>query len=209
MYAVTDALLRAGCGLRDTPGSGVQPARPQHVPSSRAREGTWMMVEGGMGTSDLSGSPSSRGELGPRIEKEAAEWRRIEIQAGPRRRLALADGTNGFAPPSSFRNADPFRTEGLSAKGTLPAGSSWARTSAMKRDGTTFKLNLFAVRHCRSSLAPRGSRTVRPHASTSCRTRGRRARRARATPTPGRSRADFRVSEYRVVHSLGGRSEPC
>src|SRR6185369_9531665 len=136
MYAVTDAFSGLDAGY-DTQGAGFN-LLVHNMCRLPGSGGTWMIVEGGMGTVTSRLAELAR-RAGARIEKEAAVAR-IEIQAGRATGIALADGRT-FRANVVLSNADPFRTEGLVGKQHLPA-EFVARTSAMKRDGTTFKLNL-------------------------------------------------------------------
>ncbi|HKQ69400.1 MAG TPA: NAD(P)/FAD-dependent oxidoreductase [Polyangiaceae bacterium] len=136
MYAVTDAFSGLDGGY-ETLGSGFNLLVHNmcRLPSSG---GTWMIVQGGMGTVTGKLQELARA-AGVRIEKSAPVLR-IEIRGQTAHGVALADGRT-FAAEVVLSNADPFRTQHLVGKENLPE-EYLARLRAMERNGTTFKVNL-------------------------------------------------------------------
>jgi phytoene dehydrogenase-like protein len=134
MYAVTDAFSGLQGGF-DTPGTGMN-FLVHNMCRLPGADGTWMIVEGGMGaiTSRLAAKAESLGAViltGAKVEK-------IESQGGAVTGVALADGTT-ITSRVVVANADPYRTRALA--GTIDAGLS-QRLDAMRRDGSTMKVNL-------------------------------------------------------------------
>jgi phytoene dehydrogenase-like protein len=136
MYAVTDAFSGLDAGY-DTKGAGFN-LLVHNMCRLPGSGGTWMFVEGGMGTVTKRLADLARA-AGVRIEKEAPVAA-IEMQSGRAIGIALRDGRT-FRAKVVLSNADPFRTEALVGREHLPA-EYLARIAAMKRDGTTFKVNL-------------------------------------------------------------------
>jgi phytoene dehydrogenase-like protein len=136
MYAVTDAFSGLDGGY-DTPGTGMNLMVHNmcRLPNSG---GTWMIVQGGMGTVTRRLADLARA-AGARIETNA-EVARIEVQAGQATGASLTDGRT-LAAEIVLSNADPFRTERLVGRENFPADYV-QRLDAMKRDGSTFKVNL-------------------------------------------------------------------
>ena len=136
MYAVTDGFsgLNASFG---TPGTGMNflVHNMCRLPGS---DGTWMIVQGGMGrvSEDLARVAT---EAGARVRTGAAV-ERIAVSDGRVTGVVLADGT-GIDSPIVLTNADPFRTRALVGAGAFPSAFN-DRLDAMKRLGTTMKVNL-------------------------------------------------------------------
>jgi phytoene dehydrogenase-like protein len=136
MYAVTDAFSGLDGGY-DTPGTGMNLMVHNmcRLPNSG---GTWMIVEGGMGTVTRRLGELARA-AGARIETNAAVAQ-IEVQAGRATGVALADGRT-LSAEVVLSNADPFRTQRL--VGRQHFGDDYlARLDSMRRDGSTLKVNL-------------------------------------------------------------------
>lgn len=135
MYAVTDGLSGL-TGTWSTKGSGHNflVHNMCRLPGS---DGTWMIVEGGMGTV-------------ARVLSDAAERRGVVIERGDGARAldVTAGRVTGVFTASGRRvetgvvvaGADPFRLAKL-VGGALPAAFS-ARLDALRRPGTTMKVNL-------------------------------------------------------------------
>jgi phytoene dehydrogenase-like protein len=136
MYAVTDGLSGFHGGY-DSPGSGMNflVHNMCRLPGS---DGTWMIVEGGMGTV-------------PRLFAEAARAAGAVIETGRQvtgilhtggvvEGVALADGSEVRARVVVV-NADPFRMRELVGRDSLPDDYN-RRLDGYRRDGTTFKVNL-------------------------------------------------------------------
>ena len=133
MYAVTDGFSGLN-GDWDTPGTGMNflVHNMCRLPGS---DGTWMIVEGGMGTVTQRFAAAAR-EAGARIET----GRPVQSIAQGPLRVQLRDGTEVRAR-AVVVNADPFRLGALLGRENLPA--AWnARVDGYRRDGTTFKVNL-------------------------------------------------------------------
>ncbi len=136
MYAVTDAFSGLSGGF-DTPGTGMN-FLVHNMCRLPGADGTWMIVEGGMGaiTSRLAAKAESEGAViltGTKVEK-------IESQGGAVTGVVLADGTS-ITSKVVVANADPYRTRALAGAGNIDAGLS-QRLDTMRRDGSTMKVNL-------------------------------------------------------------------
>jgi phytoene dehydrogenase-like protein len=136
MYAVTDAFSGLDGGY-DTPGTGHNflVHNMCRLPNSN---GTWMIVEGGMGTVS-----KKLGELARAAGAEIltdAEVATIEVQGSTAKGVVLTDGRR-FEAPVIVSNGDPFRTLKLIPPAALPADYV-KRVDGMRADGSTFKVNL-------------------------------------------------------------------
>jgi phytoene dehydrogenase-like protein len=136
MYAVTDGFSGLD-GTWDTPGTGMNflVHNMCRLPGSG---GTWMIVEGGMGTvtrrlADAALAAGARIETGRRVA-------RLDSDGGAIRRVVCADGRE-VACKAAVVNADPFRLLGLLGRDQLPADYV-ARIDGYRRPGTTMKVNL-------------------------------------------------------------------
>ena len=136
MYAVTDAFSGLSGGW-DTPGTGHNflVHNMCRLPGS---DGTWMIVEGGMGTvtrtfAEAAQKASARIELGTGV-------REIRTRQGQVEGVTRADGRELDASYVVV-NADPFRLRELVGKGKLSAALD-ERIDGFVRPGTTLKLNL-------------------------------------------------------------------
>lgn len=134
MYAVTDAFTGLD-GTFDTPGTGHNFLLHNmcRLPGSG---GTWMIVQGGMGTVTLRLADLARRE-GASI-RTGARVERILVDGGAATGVVL-DGGEEIRARAVVSNADPFRT--LSLLPSPPADYASA-ISAMRTDGTTLKVNL-------------------------------------------------------------------
>lgn len=136
MYAVTDGFSGLYGGY-DTPGTGMNFLIHNmcRLPGS---DGTWMIVQGGMGTvaSVLADALARHG--GKIVVGESVASVIVEGEAA--RGVVLQDGSE-IRARAVLVNADPFRMQALVGAERLPAEYN-ARLSAMKRPGSTFKLNL-------------------------------------------------------------------
>jgi phytoene dehydrogenase-like protein len=136
MYAVTDGFSGLFGGY-DSPGTGMNFLIHNmcRLPGS---DGTWMIVEGGMGTiarvlADGLVRHGGRIVVGEPVQS-------IVLEAGIARGVVLQDGSE-LRARSVLVNADPFVMQQLVGEANLPAPYN-ARLAAMKRPGSTFKLNL-------------------------------------------------------------------
>lgn len=135
MYAVTDGFSGL-CGGYDSPGTGMN-FLVHNMCRLPGADGTWMIVEGGMGTVTRLFADKARA-LGATIltGKKVA---RIETSNGAVTGVALEDGSR-IAARVVVSNADPFKTRDL-AHGALPEKLS-ARLDELFRTGMTLKVNL-------------------------------------------------------------------
>ncbi len=136
MYAVTDGFSGLYGGY-DSPGTGMNflVHNMCRLPGS---DGTWMIVEGGMGTvSRVLADAFAR--HGGRIVVNAPV-QSILLEGGSASGVVLHDGTE-LRAPAVLVNADPFRMQQLIGAQNLPASYN-ARLAEMRRPGSTFKLNL-------------------------------------------------------------------
>lgn len=136
MYAVTDGFSGLN-GTWDTPGTGHNflVHNMCRLPGS---DGTWMMAKGGMGTVTRLFAERAR-QLGVTIQTESPV-KRILVRGDAVTGVELADGRQVEAE-AVLCNADPFRMVDLVGRDRLPA-PYLQRLDAMKRDGSTFKVNL-------------------------------------------------------------------
>ncbi len=136
MYAVTDAFSGSSGGF-DTKGSGHNffVHNMCRLPSAA---GTWMMVEGGMGTVTQTLRDAFL-RSGGSLETRAAVGR-IVVVAGCARGVQLTDGRELFAD-CVVVNADPFRMRNLVGAEHFDAAYN-ARLDGYVRPGTTLKLNM-------------------------------------------------------------------
>jgi phytoene dehydrogenase-like protein len=136
MYAVTDGFSGLNATW-DTPGTGANFLAHNmcRLPGS---DGTWMIVEGGMGaiTQKLAGAVQ---KAGGRIELNA-KVKQIVLEGGQAKGVLLENGTE-LRANVVICNADPYRMRDMVGAGNLPADYN-AKLDGFKRDGTTFKLNL-------------------------------------------------------------------
>lgn len=136
MYAVTDAFPGLHGGL-DTPGSGHN-FLVHNLCRLPGSDGTWMVVEGGMGTVTARLAELARA-AGARIET-AREVTQVRHEGEHVVGVATADGAEVDAS-TVVVNADPFRLVDLVGPEALGALGDRLGTWAA-RPGTTFKLNL-------------------------------------------------------------------
>jgi phytoene dehydrogenase-like protein len=136
MYAVTDAFSGLSGGW-DTPGTGHNflVHNMCRLPGS---DGTWMIVEGGMGTvtrtfAEAAQRASARIELSTGVA--AIRTRNAQVEG-----VRLQDGREVDASYVVV-NADPFRLRELVGSAALDPALN-ARIDGFQRPGTTLKLNL-------------------------------------------------------------------
>ncbi|MCC6647883.1 MAG: NAD(P)/FAD-dependent oxidoreductase [Polyangiaceae bacterium] len=135
MYAVTDGLSGL-TGTWSTKGSGHN-FLVHNMCRLPGADGTWMIVEGGMGTvaGVLADAARRRGVTFVVGDGAAA----VELTSGRVSAVVTKSGRR-FDAGVAVSAADPFRTAALVA-GALPAEFS-ARLEAWRRPGTTMKVNL-------------------------------------------------------------------
>ena len=136
MYAVTDGFSGLYGGY-DSPGTGMNFLIHNmcRLPGS---DGTWMIVEGGMGTVAHS-LASALARHGGSIVVDAPV-QSIILEGETARGVVLEDGTE-LRARAVLVNADPFRLQQLVGETNLPAPYN-ARLAEMKRPGSTLKINL-------------------------------------------------------------------
>ncbi len=136
MYAVTDAFSGLAGGF-DTPGTGMNflVHNMCRLPGS---DGTWMIVEGGMGTISERLATKAR-SLGVEIRCGVAVAK-VERTANIVSGVALTNGET-ISTKAVVINADPFKARDMAGKDALAPGLS-DRLDSMRRDGSTFKVNL-------------------------------------------------------------------
>jgi len=136
MYAVTDGLSGL-TGTWDTPGSGMNflVHNMCRLPGS---DGTWMIVEGGMGTVTARLAQAARQE-GATIET-GRKVERILHTGNTTDGVLLEDGSEVRAKVVVV-GADPFRMRDLIGRASLPEDYN-RRLDGYRRDGSTLKVNL-------------------------------------------------------------------
>ncbi len=140
MYATTDAFPGL-CGGWETPGSGMNFLMHNmcRLPGS---DGTWMIVQGGMGTVSKTLADAARA-AGARIETNCAVQKigTVGSQLEPSvDRVYLANGRE-VAARVVLVGADPFRMRSLVDAGAFPE-EFHAQLDGYLKDGTTLKVNL-------------------------------------------------------------------
>jgi phytoene dehydrogenase-like protein len=136
MYAVTDAFPGLHGGW-DTPGSGFN-FLVHNLCRLPGADGTWMIVEGGMGT--VTAALADRAQAaGARIVTDA-EVAAVTTAGGQLEGVAV--GEHVIACDVVLVNADPVRLVDLA--GEVAAGQDAVRVAGLVRErpGTTLKLNL-------------------------------------------------------------------
>ena len=136
MYAVTDGMP----GLTGSPwtaGSGhnLLVHNMCRLPGS---DGTWMIARGGMGTVSRTFADAAQA-AGARIVT-GAEVSAVTVSSGAATGVVLADGRSIDARVV-LGACDPYRLMSLVPAGALPAQLT-SRMAAVKRPGTTLKVNL-------------------------------------------------------------------
>jgi len=136
MYAVTDGFSGLYGGY-DTPGTGMNflVHNMCRLPGS---DGTWMIVEGGMGTVARVLADALARHGGSIIVGEPVAS--VIVEGDAARGVVLEEGRE-IRARAVLVNADPFRMQALVGPDRLPAEYN-ARLATMKRPGSTFKLNL-------------------------------------------------------------------
>lgn len=139
MYAVTDGISGLHAGP-DDPGTGYN-FLAHNMCRLPGADGTWMIVEGGMGTVARALVGAARG-AGVRIVTDAPVAT-VRVDGGAARGVVLADGRQVDASVV-LGACDPYRLMDLVPAGALPAELT-GRMAAVRRTGTTLKIN-FALR---------------------------------------------------------------
>lgn len=136
MYAVTDGFSGLHGGW-ETKGTGMN-FLVHNMCRLPGADGTWMIVEGGMGTvtSTLAAACVCHGV---RIETGRAVAS-IEHDGATARAVLTSDGAR-FEAKAIVCNADPFRMQSLLGADRLPASFN-ERLDGYRKTGTTLKVNL-------------------------------------------------------------------
>jgi phytoene dehydrogenase-like protein len=148
MYAVTDGLSGLHAGP-DTPGSGHN-FLVHNMCRLPGAGGTWMVVQGGMGT--VSGRIADAARAAGAVIATGVAVAAIE----PGSAVHLADGRS-IATPVVVGGCDPFRLAALLGAAVDPAIA--ARLEAIRLPGTTMKVNLALSRLPEFACQPAGSPT--------------------------------------------------
>jgi phytoene dehydrogenase-like protein len=148
MYAVTDGFSGLSGGW-DTPGSGMN-FLVHNLCRRPGSDGTWMIVQGGMGT------------VAATLAAELARYGGRILLGEPVQAIALHDGVaRGVELASGVRleadsvvvNADPFRMQSLVGAENLPLEYN-LRLARLARPGMTLKLNLALARAPKFTCLP-------------------------------------------------------
>ncbi|HWS32942.1 MAG TPA: NAD(P)/FAD-dependent oxidoreductase [Actinoplanes sp.] len=136
MYAVTDGLSGLNAGP-DDPGTGHNflVHNMCRLPGS---DGTWLIAEGGMGTVSRVFADAARA-AGARLHTDARVTA-VTVDGGAASGVVLADGRT-VAARVVLGGCDPYQLMDLVPEGSLPP-SLTERMAAVKRPGTTLKVNL-------------------------------------------------------------------
>jgi phytoene dehydrogenase-like protein len=148
MYAVTDGISGLSGGI-DTPGSGMN-FLIHNMCRRPGSGGTWLVVQGGMGTVPLVLARELE-RYGGRIVTSAPVGGLL-VRDARVRGVRLSDGCE-LRAESVIVNADPFTMLELADAREWPAEYA-ARVRAMARPGTTLKLNLALERMPRFRCLP-------------------------------------------------------
>lgn len=136
MYASTDGFTGV-YGTWDTPGTGMN-FLVHNMCRLPGAGGTWMLVEGGMGTLTRKLAEAARA-AGAVIETSAGV-QQILVEDGAAVGVRTARGDE-LRARAVLVGADPFRMRELAGRDNFPADYN-ARLDAMRRDGTSLKVNL-------------------------------------------------------------------
>jgi phytoene dehydrogenase-like protein len=148
MYAVTDGVSGLSGGY-DTPGSGMN-FLIHNMCRRPGSDGTWMVVEGGMGTVPAVLARELE-RHGGRIATNAPV-RELVVRHSRVHGVRFADGRE-LRARSVIVNADPFTMLELAGEHAWPADYA-ARVRAMAKPGMTLKLNLALERMPRFRCLP-------------------------------------------------------
>jgi phytoene dehydrogenase-like protein len=151
MYAVTDGLSGLNAGP-DDPGTGHNflVHNMCRLPGS---DGTWMIARGGMGTVSRTFAEAARAAGAQLVT--GAEVAEVTMDGGAASGVVLADGRS-LRARVVLGSCDPYRLMDLVPEGALPAALT-RRMAAVKRPGTTLKVNLAMRDLPRFSCLPAGA----------------------------------------------------
>ncbi len=136
MYAVTDGLSGLNAGP-DDPGTGHNflVHNMCRLPGS---DGTWMIARGGMGTVSRTFADAARA-AGAQLFT-GTPVTAVTVDGGAATGVVLSDG-RAIRARAVLGSCDPYRLIDLVPSGALPSTLT-SRMAAVKRTGTTLKLNL-------------------------------------------------------------------
>ncbi|MEH1092940.1 phytoene desaturase family protein [Micromonospora sp. CPCC 205739] len=152
MYAVTDGLSGLNAGP-DDPGTGHN-FLVHNMCRLPGADGTWMIAQGGMGTVSRTFAEAARA-AGATIETGTPVTGVTLDAGGAASGVTLADGRH-VAAPVVLGACDPYRLMELLPDGALPAPLH-QRMTAVRRPGTTLKLNLALTGLPRFGCLPEGA----------------------------------------------------
>ena len=135
MYAVTDGFSGL-YGSWDTPGTGMN-FLIHNMCRLPGADGTWMIVEGGMGTITQRLAEACR-KAGVTIETSRGV-ERVIVENGVARGVVTKTGE--VRANTVVFNADPFRMREAIGEGNLPADYN-QRLDGYRKPGSTFKVNM-------------------------------------------------------------------
>jgi phytoene dehydrogenase-like protein len=136
MYVVTDGLSGLNAGP-DDPGTGHN-FLVHNMCRLPGADGTWMIAKGGMGTVSKTFADAAT-SAGAKLLTNA-QVTEITIDNNAASGVVLADGRS-ITARVVLGSCDPYRLMGLVPEGTLPTTLT-TRMAAVKRPGTTLKVNL-------------------------------------------------------------------
>lgn len=136
MYAVTDGLSGLHAGP-DDPGTGHN-FLVHNMCRLPGADGTWMIVEGGMGT--VSRTLAEAAQAAGATVHTGAPVAAVRLSGGAAVGVGLADGRE-VAAKVVLGACDPYRLIDLTPAGALPA-ELLTRMAEVRRTGTTLKVNL-------------------------------------------------------------------
>ncbi|GAA0800954.1 phytoene desaturase family protein [Spirilliplanes yamanashiensis] len=151
MYAVTDGLSGLNAGP-DDPGTGHN-FLVHNMCRLPGADGTWMIAEGGMGTVSRTFADAARA-AGARLFT-SSPVASVTVSNGAVRGVVLADGRE-VAARIVLGACDPYRLIDLVPDGALPAALT-ERMEAVRRPGTTLKINMALRGLPRFSCLPEGA----------------------------------------------------
>ncbi|WP_446213172.1 phytoene desaturase family protein [Micromonospora sp. IBSANI012] len=151
MYAVTDGLSGLNAGP-DDPGTGHN-FLVHNMCRLPGADGTWMIARGGMGTVSRTFAEAARA-AGATI-RTGTPVTGVTLDGGAASGVTLADGRR-VAAPVVLGACDPYRLMDLLPDGALPAPLH-QRMTAVRRPGTTLKLNLALTGLPRFACLPAGA----------------------------------------------------
>jgi phytoene dehydrogenase-like protein len=150
MYAVTDGLSGLNAGP-DDPGTGHN-FLVHNMCRLPGADGTWMIAEGGMGTVSRTFADAAR--AAGAVIATNTPVASVTVDGGIASGVVLADGRQ-ISARVVLGACDPYRLIDLVPDGALPVELT-SRMAAVKRPGTTLKLNLALSGLPRFSCLPDG-----------------------------------------------------